>query len=73
LQAQFAQAQSALVKMLAQRLKERPVFGKGAQNALRFDHGKAGWLANKSRNCTAYPHQVFTLGRSTAAQRVEGL
>jgi hypothetical protein len=41
LQAQFAQAQGALVEVLAQGLKERPVFGKGAQDALGFDHGKA--------------------------------
>jgi hypothetical protein len=53
LQAQFAQAQGALVEVFAQWLKERPVFGKGAQDALRFDHGKAGWLANKSSDCTA--------------------
>ena len=38
LQAQFAQAQSALVEVLAEWLEKRPVFGKGAQDALRFDH-----------------------------------
>ncbi|MNP38067.1 hypothetical protein D3C76_1315540 [compost metagenome] len=51
--AQFAQAQGALVEMLAQRLEQGPVFGEGAQDALGFDHRMVDSLPNKSGDCTA--------------------
>jgi hypothetical protein len=56
LQAQFAQAQGALVEVFAQRLKKCPVFGKGAQDALGFGRP----LENKNADCTASGRRDFT-------------
>ncbi|MCY1402926.1 hypothetical protein D9M71_180880 [compost metagenome] len=68
--AQFAQAQGALVEVLAQRLEQGPVFGEGAQDALGFDHRMVDSLPDKSGDCTASFARRFTPDQPTRRSRL---
>jgi hypothetical protein len=70
LRAQLAKAQGALVEVFAQWLKQGPVFGEGAQDALGFDHRngrlvgelKAAIVLHQARDLSTAGQGAFAMG-----------